>query len=107
MFFSSFSTPFLTGAFTVGVWLLGRSAGDMTTMRSRVLPEILRAFLHGLAWVVPNFDLYVPNHRLLEGVVENQSPPSAYVATSLGYGALYATLLLVFSAMVFRRRDFL
>lgn len=107
MFFSSFSTPFLTGAFTVGVWLLGRSADDMATMRSRVLPEILRSFLHGLAWVVPNFNLYVPNHRLLEGIVENQSPPYAYVATSLGYGALYAAILLILSAMVFRRRDFL
>jgi ABC-type transport system involved in multi-copper enzyme maturation permease subunit len=107
MFFSSFSTPFLTGAFTVGVWLLGRSADEMATMRSRVLPELLRTFLHGLAWVVPNFDLYVPSHRLLEGVVEGQAPAGVYVATSLGYGFAYAGALLVASALVFRRRDFL
>ncbi|MFN9811132.1 MAG: ABC transporter permease [Deltaproteobacteria bacterium] len=107
IFFSSFSTPFLTGAFTVGVWLLGRSADDMATMRSRVLPDFVRSFLHGLAWVVPNFNLYVPNHRLLAGIVENQSPPYAYVATALGYGTLYAAVLLILSAMVFRRRDFL
>jgi hypothetical protein len=80
---------------------------DMATMRSRVLPDFVRSFLHGLAWVVPNFNLYVPNHRLLAGIVENQSPPYAYVATALGYGTLYAAVLLILSAMVFRRRDFL
>jgi hypothetical protein len=79
----------------------------MATMRSRVLPELLRTFLHGLAWVVPNFDLYVPSHRLLEGVVEGQAPAGVYVATSLGYGFAYAGALLVASALVFRRRDFL
>lgn len=107
MFFSSFSTPFLTGAFTVGVWLLGRSADEMASMRSRVLPEIVRSFLHGLAWIVPNFDLYVPSHRLLEGVVEGQDPAALYVVTSMGYGFAYAGILLVASALVFRRRDFL
>jgi hypothetical protein len=29
------------------------------------------------------------------------------VATALGYGTLYAAVLLILSAMVFRRRDFL
>jgi ABC-type transport system involved in multi-copper enzyme maturation permease subunit len=107
VFFSSFSTPFLTGAFTAGVWILGRSAGEMATIRSSVLPGAVRELLHGLAWVVPNFHLFVPSHRLLEGVVEGQAPAVSYVATSLGYGVAYAAVLLVASAAVFRRRDFL
>lgn len=107
VFFSSFSTPFLTGAFTAGVWILGRSAGEMATIRSSVLPAALRELLHALAWIVPNFHLFVPSHRLLEGVVEGQAPASSYVATSLAYGAAYAAVLLVASAAVFRRRDFL
>ena len=32
LLFSSFSTPFLTGAFTFGVWLVGRAAHDMVAM---------------------------------------------------------------------------
>jgi ABC-type transport system involved in multi-copper enzyme maturation permease subunit len=107
VFFSSFSTPFLTGAFSLGVWVLGRSAGEMATIRSSLLPEALRDLLHGLAWVVPNFHLFVPSHRLLSGVVEGQAPAYSYVATSLGYGCAYAAVLLVASAAVFRRRDFL
>lgn len=101
LFFSSFSTPFLTGALTVGVWLVGRSADDMASMRSRVLPESIRAFLHGLAWVVPNFDLFVPPRRAL------LDDMPGYLAHSLAYGALYAAILLTLACLVFRRRDFL
>ena len=106
LFFSSFSTPFLTGAFTVGVWLLGRSAGEMASMQSSVLPESVRALLHGLAWVVPNFHLFVPNHRMLSGLVEGQTP-SSFVGIALLYGVLYAGVLLAASTAVFRKRDFI
>lgn len=100
LFFSSFSTPFLTGALTVGVWLVGRSADDMASIRATVLPESLRTFLHGLAWVVPNFDLFVPPHRVL-----TEDAPG-YLASSLAYGGLYAAILLTLACLVFRRRDF-
>lgn len=106
MLFSSFSTPFLTGAFTVGVWVLGRAAGEMEAIRSRMLPEVVRTFLHGLARIVPNFHLFVPNHRLLEGLVEAHPSPSTYVLQTLAYGAAYAFVLLVGSTRIFRRRDF-
>lgn len=106
LFFSSFSTPFLTGAFTVGVWLLGRSAGEMASMQSSVLPESARSLLHGLAWVVPNFHLFVPNHRMLSGLVEGQTP-SSFVGIALLYGVLYASVLLAASMAVFRKRDFI
>lgn len=106
LFFSSFSTPFLTGVLTIGVWLVGRSADDMATMRSTVLPEVLRDFLHGLAWVVPNLDLFVPPRRALLEDVEGLGGPLVYVAQTLGYGALYAAILLVLACLVFRKRDF-
>jgi Cu-processing system permease protein len=107
MFFSSFSTPFLTGVLTLGVWLVGRSAGEMATMRSSVLPEAVRDLLHGLAWVVPNLNLFVPPHRTLTGAVEGVGGPLEYVATTMGYGALYAAILVTMACVVFRKRDFL
>lgn len=106
LFFSSFSTPFLTGVLTIGVWLVGRSADDMATMRSTVLPEAMRDFLHGLAWVVPNLDLFVPPRRALTDDLEGLGGPVTYVAQTLGYGALYAAILLVLACLVFRKRDF-
>ncbi|AKF05572.1 ABC transporter permease [Sandaracinus amylolyticus] len=107
LFFSSFSTPFLTGVLTVGVWLVGRSADEMATMRSNVLPESVRDLLHGLAWVVPNLNLFVPPHRALTEHVEGSGGPVEYVASAMGYGVLYAAILIVMACVVFRRRDFL
>ncbi len=104
MLFGSFSTPFLTGAFTIGVWLLGRSADEMATMRSRVIPESVRTLLHGLAWVVPNFHLFVPSMHALEPA-EGAMSPLAYVGNALGYGFVYSAALLVVACVVFRQRD--
>lgn len=105
MFFSSFSTPFLTGAFTVGVWLVGRSADDMSAMHSRALTPAIESLLHGLAWVVPNFDLFVPHPRALTEVSAALGPAS-YVASTMGYGVVYAALLLGAACGVFSKRDF-
>lgn len=104
MLFGSFSTPFLTGAFTIGVWLLGRSAGTMATIHSRVLPDAVRSFLHGLSWVIPNFHLFVPNMHVLESA-DGALSPAAYVGTSLGYAVVYASALLLVASVVFQRRD--
>ncbi len=104
--FSSFSTPFLTGLLTFGVWIVGRSAESMATMQSRALPATLRSVLHGMARVVPNFSLFVPPRRALEGAVEGFGGPVEYVTHALTYGALYAALLVLFACVVFRRRDF-
>lgn len=106
MLFSSFSTPFLTGALTIGVWLMGRSAGEMATMSSSALPEVVRAFLRGLAWIVPNLNLFVPPQRaLMEPVLG--STPAEYVAFAMAYAALYAGILIALACAVWRKRDFL
>ncbi len=100
LFFSSFSTPFTTGALTLGVWLLGRSADTMETIRSRMLSEELIAFLRATAKVVPNLNLFVPGPQTAD-------EPWGYVAQALAYGAVYTTILLVLAAAIFRRRDFI
>ncbi len=104
LFFSSFSTPFLTGLFTLGIWIAGRSADDMATMKSKQLGEGIRAALRVAAEILPNLQLYVPGRTILyqEGQVELWS----YVAKSSVYGVLYATLLLAFALFIFGRRDF-
>jgi hypothetical protein len=99
MVFSSFSTPFLTGALTLGVWLVGRSADELATIQSRTVPAEVRELMHALAYVVPNLNVFVPSRRVVEG------PVLGYLAASLGYGVLYALVLLGVAVLVFRRRD--
>lgn len=100
LFFSSFSTPFTTGALTFGVWLLGRSADTMETIRSRMLSDELIAFLRATAKVVPNLNLFVPGPQTAD-------EPWGYVAQALAYGGVYTAILLILAAAIFRRRDFI
>lgn len=107
LLFSSFSTPFLTGAFTFGVWLVGRSAHDMVAMKSRVLTPGIKRLLSWLAEIVPNFNLFVPGRTTLVTTSQSYGEPLTYLATTLGYAALYAGVTLAIAAFIFRRRDFL
>jgi Cu-processing system permease protein len=104
LFFSSFSTPFLTGGFTFGIWLVGRSAQSMAEMRSGLLADEIKTLLHGLARVVPNFDLFVPGRSTL--VAAEGGGPWLYVGETMGYAVLYCVVLLVLASAVFARRDF-
>ncbi len=105
LLFSSFSTPFLTGALTLGVWLVGRSAGDMAVMKSRALSPAIRAFVRGLSHVVPNFNLYVPGRYALEEGLAKKGGVLLYTASTFGYTLLYVTVIMAFAAVIFRRRD--
>jgi len=106
MLFSSFSTPFLTGVFTTGVWLLGRSADTMATVHSRGMPESLKLMLRGLSRVVPNFCLFVPGRHALVTMSE-VGGPGTYVLTTSVYALTYSVLLLAGASWAFRKRDFL
>ena len=107
LLFSSFSTPFLTGAFAMGVWVMGRSADTMASLNSARVPEEVRALLQGVVRVVPNFHLFVPGRRALTLGLAEHGGVWTYVGQTLAYGALYATVLLVLASLIFRRRDFL
>lgn len=111
--FSAFSTPFLTALFTLGVWLVGRSADTMATLRSGVIPESVKEALQQLVHVWPNFHLFVPGHGALErslgdgAITGLQAGPLSYVGTTMTYAVTYSAMLLLAAALIFRRRDFL
>ena len=105
--FSAFSTPFLTALFTTGVWIVGRSADLMIQMKSKIVPQLVRDVLRELVRVWPNFNLFVPGSHTLSVSSDELGGPALYVASSMGYAALYSALLLVCAAWVFRKRDFL
>ncbi len=107
LLFSSFSTPFLTGVFTFGVWLVGRSADDMANMRSNAVGPEIKTVLRVLAEIWPNFNLYVPGRHTLLVEAEGLGGPWTYVTEALGYGAIYTAVVLFVAAVIFRRRDFL
>jgi hypothetical protein len=104
--FSAFSSPFLTAIFTVGVFVVGRSADTLARLPHRVFGEVIASGAEALSKVVPNLMLYVPPRSLLTG--EAAGPElGAYLASAAGYALAWCVGLLAFASVIFRRRDFL
>jgi ABC-type transport system involved in multi-copper enzyme maturation permease subunit len=107
--FSSFSTPFLSGLFTVGVFLLGRSVPDIRLVAEKleqpVLPELLRV----VARIVPNLRFFYVTGTELHGEqisVHGTFIDWGYVGLAGGYAAFYLAALLLIAIALFSRRDF-
>ncbi len=107
LLFSAFSTPFLTALFTLGVWVVGRSADLMISMKGKVLPQSVKDLLRQLVHVWPNFNLFVPGRQTLEMHLDAASGPFTYLASTMGYALVYSAILLTVASLIFRRRDFL
>ncbi len=108
--FSSFSTPFLSGLFTVGIFLLGRSVPDIRMAAQTMESSPLAWMMEGIARVVPNLKSfyltgseYGGNHVSVHGTF----PDWSYVGIAGGYTLLYTALLLFLASVLFSRRDFI
>ncbi len=113
--FSSFSTPFLSGLFTLGIFLVGRSVPDIQALASRLRePEqgnaALAAILDGVTRVLPNLRLFFVTGSENGGAyasVHSTFPDWSYVAVAAGYAGLYSALTLLLAMVLFSRRDFI
>jgi len=102
LFFSTFSTPMLSAAFTFGLFIAGRFSADLRNFNQVVDSPIANALTTGLYWVLPNLAPFDVRAQVVHG-----SPVSAsYIALSAGYAALYIAALVVAATAVFARRDF-
>ena len=103
--FSSFSSPWLTAAYTAMLFVIGRSADTVGNLPERVLGAPIRWMGIVLAKIVPNLNLYVPARPLLLGELA-AIPIWGYVGRAWLNASFYAAVLLAASVVVFRRRDF-
>jgi len=105
-FFASFSTPFLTTFFTVGMFILGRSADALGRLPAKFFGHAIHRAGEMLSVVVPNLQVYVPARPLLTGEAIEANVVH-YVAMGAVQAAAWIVGLLACAAFVFRRRDFL
>lgn len=107
--FSSFSTPFLSGALAFGVFLVGRFADRLRTLKLVQRPEDVggpledvQAFVRGVAEVVPDLSRF----NATPYVVYDAHIPGEYLWHASVYGLTYAGLCLLLAMALFMRRDF-
>jgi len=102
LFFSSFSTPYLSAMFTVALWITGHLLADVRAFGQGPDAEMVRPVTEFLYWALPNLD------RLdIKGDAASGLPiEAARVGWSALYAVLYSGVLLVLATVLFRRRDF-
>jgi ABC-type transport system involved in multi-copper enzyme maturation permease subunit len=107
--FSSFSTPFLSGLFTVGIFLVGRSVPDIRVVARKVSPNAAWS-LRLVSMIVPNLRYFYATGAESGGTyvtVHGAFPDWGYIATAGAYGLLYVVLILMVAVLLFSRRDFI
>ncbi len=108
IFFSSFSTPFLSGIFALAMWVIGR-----------VTPDIEAAMREGAGWIkvtarvaleiVPDIHLFSPSGRIVEDAavsVHADFVSWSYVGIASLHGLGWIVGLLALACILFHRRDF-
>lgn len=108
IFFSAVSSPFLSGMFTFLIFFLGRITPEIRVFIDTTESPAIRTALRGALYLVPDLHLFSVSGSTVEGSyvsVHDSFVTWGYVGTSVGYGLLCITALLVFAALIFSRRD--
>ena len=108
LLFSSFSSPVLSGIFTLGIFVLGRLSylvGDMLASSKGLFAQnpSMRPLGEFYVAVFPDLSVFNVSQDLLQGI-----PITAgYVLAAGGYALSYVVFFLGVGMILFQRRDFI
>ncbi len=108
IFFSSFSSPFLSGIFALAMWVIGRLTPDIETAAGTASGWIRWTSRVALE-IVPDIHLFSPSGRVIDDAhvsVHADYVSWGYVALSSLHGLGWIVGLLAFACILFHRRDF-
>lgn len=107
--FSSFSSPILSGALTLGMFVVGHFTPELRELIARVASAPLRALLRAAVRLFPDLHLFYVSGSMVGGrvvSVHGSYVDWSYVGLAGLYGALYAGCAIALAMMIFSRRDF-
>jgi ABC-type transport system involved in multi-copper enzyme maturation permease subunit len=102
LFFSTFSTPMMSAAFTFSLFIAGHFSADLRNFELVVDSPAAARLARGLYWVLPNLAQF----DVKAEVVHARPVPLGYMLLTSAYAALYIAVLLVAAMVIFSRRDF-
>lgn len=100
--FSTYSSPMLSAAFTVGIWIAGRFSEDLRGFNKVVDSRAAAWLANALYFVLPNLAPFDVRSQVVHG----QHVSFGYMGLTAAYGVLYITAILSVAMLVFSRRDF-
>jgi len=102
LFFSTFSSPFLSAGLTVGLWVIGHFNADLRNFETVLESPVAVWLARVLYYVLPNFAAFDVKAQVVHG----QPVAIGYVGLVALYGLVYVTLVLTAATLIFSRRDF-
>ncbi len=106
--FSAFSSPFLSGFFALGCFVVGRAVPDIREIAAQ-LHGAPRALLEGGAALLPNMHLFYPSGAIIGAEVvsvHGHFVGADYLAWTTAYGVAYSAVVLMAAMLIFWKRDF-
>jgi Cu-processing system permease protein len=115
LLFSAFSTPTLSGLFTLGVYVAGHLSGDILNHLAFIrkygerLPgtptfsPLAEKLIHAVYYVIPNLE----NFNIRGRVVYGLPIPAHYVLSTSLYGLAFIGIYLLIASLWFGKRDFI
>lgn len=107
--FSSFSSPFLSGAFALGLFAIGRSLPELRELLAKMAEGPARGALQLLTRLAPDLHLFAVSGSIVEGryaTVHGDFVSWAYVGWAGVYALGYSACVLALASIFFSRRDF-
>lgn len=112
--FASFSTPFLSAFFTIGVYIIGHLTGNIIQHLDAIkkhgvalpgaveVPEYLEKIVRVMYWLVPNLE----SLNLKGVVVYHQGVTAEYLVLAVAYTLCYSSIYVMIACWWLNRRDF-
>ncbi|HWE30561.1 MAG TPA: ABC transporter permease [Polyangia bacterium] len=107
--FSSFSSPILSGALTLGIFAVGHFTPELRELVAKIESTPLRLLVRGGMRLFPDLHLFYVSGSMVGGQHVSVHGPFvdwSYVAVAGAYGALYSAAAIVLAMIIFARRDF-
>lgn len=101
LFFSTFSSPFLSAVLTLGLWIVGHFNDDLRHFETVVDNPAAVWLARVLYYLLPDLSAFDVRSQVVHGI----AVPPAAAGLAVAYGAAYIVFLLVAAILVFRRRD--
>ena len=102
LFFSTFSSPMLSAAFSFAIYVIGHLAPDFKNIGDVLKSRVAGGVAQVLYYVFPDLAAFDVKAQ----VVHAHPVAAAYLGTTALYAAAYIAALLVGAAFIFSRRDF-
>ena len=102
LFFSTFSSPMLAAALTVGLYVVGHFNADLRNFEQVIDSKPVALVARALYYLLPN----LAPLDIKSDVVHAVHVPAMYLLLNAAYAVVYVLILVSAAAFVFTRRDF-